>query len=136
MHCKGFLEKQCLSTQNRFKFGDVSSGYMDYSYFPFYNDYLRKLQLHFGLMLNHFTLHFKLWLIGQNATVQAKYWNLLKHTKWNTGIKQMPTYSALQQPLVNYLDHLDATTLFKQLTLHLSEQTTAILSYLKTTENA
>ena len=58
--------------------GNVSPGYMDYSYFPFANDYLRSKGLRFGIVLNHNEMRFELWLLGQNKEIQNRYWNILK----------------------------------------------------------
>lgn len=34
----------------QYKTGNVSPGYMDYSYFPFQNEFLRKQKLRFGII--------------------------------------------------------------------------------------
>lgn len=45
--------------------GNISSGYMDYSYFPFTTtDFLRTHKLRFGAVLNHPQMRFELWLMG------------------------------------------------------------------------
>lgn len=41
-------------------------------------------------------MRFELWLMGQNASVQEKYWELLKNTDWNKDIEAMPLYSVLE----------------------------------------
>ena len=76
--------------------GNVSFGYMDYTYFPFFNKYLREKKLRFGVVLNHEKMQFELWLMGQNADVQKEYWKILKNTIWNSGVKEMPKYSVLE----------------------------------------
>ncbi len=60
--------------------GNISFGYLDYTYFPFFNDFLRKHKLRFGIVLNHERMRFELWLMGQNAPLQKEYWGLLKNT--------------------------------------------------------
>ena len=56
----------------QYKTGNVSFGYLDYTYFPFFNQYLRNQKLRFGVVLNHEKMRFELWLMGQNADVQKK----------------------------------------------------------------
>ncbi len=102
-HCSnGFPEE--------FDFGNVSPGYMDFSYFPFFNAFLRKRKLRFGIVLNHKKMRFELWLMGQNAQVQKEYWDLLKATNWNRELTAMPKYSVLETVLVDMpdFDDLDA----------------------------
>lgn len=79
-----------------YKVGNISFGYLDYTYFPFVNDYLKSEKLRFGIVLNHEKMQIELWLMGQNAELQDKYWNLLKDSKWNKNLKEMPKYSVLE----------------------------------------
>jgi len=94
---KSYLSKEL---QNSFFFGNISLGYMDYSYFPFFNEFLREEKLRFGIVLNHEKCRFELWLMGQNADIQRKYWEMLKTTKWNRDKEMMPKYSVLEVILV------------------------------------
>ena len=41
--------------------GNVSFGYLDYTYFPFSNEYLREKKLRFGIVLNHEKMQFEAW---------------------------------------------------------------------------
>lgn len=95
-----------------YRVGNVSPGYMDFTYFPFFNDFLRARKLRFGLVLNHGDLRFELWLMGQNAAIQAQYWELLRHTEWNRRQPVMPRYAALETILMETpdFDDLDALT--------------------------
>jgi len=97
---------------DRYSVGNVSPGYMDYTYFPFFDDDLRGRRLRFGIILNHRAMRFELWLLGQNAEVQKDYWLLLKSTKWNEGKSSMPQYSVLEAILVEEpdFDNQDALT--------------------------
>lgn len=90
---KAFLEKGALS---EYSLGNVSPGYMDFTYFPFSNDFLRERKLRFGIVLNHEKLRFELWLMGQNAAIQKEYWEVLKHSEWNKQQPAMPQYSVLE----------------------------------------
>lgn len=101
-----------IDKNTAYQVGNVSPGYMDFTYFPFFNEYLRERKLRFGIVLNHREMRFELWLMGQNAEVQTKYWNLLKKTKWNCHLADMPRYSALETILEDKpdFDDLDALT--------------------------
>lgn len=99
-----FADKYC--------FGNVFPGYMDYTYFYFFDDYLRNKKLRFGVVLNHSKMRFELWLLGQNAEVQDKYWKLLKNTEWNQSRTDRPQYSVLEAVLIETpdFDNQDALT--------------------------
>lgn len=94
---KSKLPKQYLT-------GNISFGYLDYTYFPFFNDYLRNHKLRFGIVLNHEKIQIELWLMGQNAPVQKEYWEILKDTNWNKNINKMPQYSVLEVCLEDNID--------------------------------
>ena len=48
--------------------------------------------------------NFELWLMGQNADIQRKYWKILKKTKWNHNQKIMPEYSIVEIVLETNID--------------------------------
>lgn len=100
---------------DQYSFGNVSPGYMDYTYFPFFNAFLRKKRLRFGIVLNHRQMSFELWLMGQNAQVQKEYWELLKSTKWNENQTTMPQYAVLEAMLVEAPDFNDLDALSAQI---------------------
>ena len=130
MALKASFEKECA---DKYSTGNVSPGYMDFTYFPFFDAYLRENKLRFGIVLNHEKIRFELWLMGQNAEVQKEYWNLLKTSKWNKNQVTMPKYSVLESVLVeapNFED-IDALTakiisradsLASEITQHLKNQ--------------
>lgn len=93
-----------------FTCGNLFQGYMDYTYFYFSNDFLRKRKLRFGLVLNHPDMRFEIWLLGQNLKIQDQYWQLLKSTKWNGNRTERPQYSIIEVILVDHpnFDDLDA----------------------------
>lgn len=97
---------------NQYSFGNTSQGYLDFSYFPFLNDYLQKEKLRFGIVLNHKMMRFELWLMGQNAEIQKQYWEILKNSKWNEKQIKMPKYSVLEIIIVENpdFDNLDILT--------------------------
>jgi len=109
---------------DRFSFGNISFGYMDFTYFPFHNEYLREQKLRFGIVFNHEKMRFELWLMGQNAGVQKAYWELLKNTSWNKDKKKMPRYSILETVLSDTPDFnnlKELTRIIEVQTEHASE---------------
>lgn len=110
MALKSHFEK---AFSDRYSCGNVSPGYMDFTYFPFHDVFLRSNKLRFGIVFNHEQIRFELWLMGQNAETQKHYWNLLKTAKWNKNTTTMPKYSVLEvvlidKPNFNDLDGLTA----------------------------
>lgn len=87
-----------------YRTGGISFGYLDITYFPFTNEWLRENQLRFGIVLNHPAMQIELWLMGRNASVQAEYWEILKDSKWNQDIEVMPIYSVLEVCLESNID--------------------------------
>ena len=101
MQVKASFEK---SFSQVYSCGYVSPGYMDYSYFSFFNDYLRDKKLRFGIVLNHSEMRFELWLMGQNKEIQNRYWDMLEASTWNQGRTAKPQYAELEIVLVNNPD--------------------------------
>lgn len=52
------------ATTQHYSIGNVSPGYMDFTYFPLVNDFLKARKLRFGIVLNHKELCFELRLMG------------------------------------------------------------------------
>ncbi len=99
------LKAHCEKTLfNQYSFGNISPGYMDFTYFAFFDDYLRRKKLRFGIVLNHREMRFELWLMGQNAEIEKKYWELLKNSAWNKHRTTMPKYAVLEAVLVEFPD--------------------------------
>ncbi|WP_298708666.1 hypothetical protein [Chitinophaga sp.] len=99
----------------RFAFGSLFQGYMDYTYFYFTNDFLKKRKLKFGLVLNHPEMRFEIWLLGQTIPLQEKYWQFFKSTKWNQGRTTRPQYSILETVLVEHPDFNNLERLTQQI---------------------
>ncbi|MDR1502188.1 MAG: hypothetical protein LBT43_07020 [Prevotella sp.] len=114
-----------------FSFGNISAGYMDYTYFPFFNDELREKKLRFGIVLNHEEVRFELWLMGQNAEVQKNYWNLLKLSPWNKTRTTMPEYSVLEVALIESPDFTDLNSLSLKIEKETLSFLKEIIGYLK-----
>ena len=128
MAVKAYFEK---TLPNKYSCGNVSPGYMDFSYFPYSDTFLKNKELRFGIVLNHKEMRFELWLMGRNAKIQKEYWNLLKNTKWNKNKPAMPKYSIIEiilvvEPDFDKLDELTAE-IVKQTDLYSNE----IISYIK-----
>lgn len=83
-----------------YSFGNLFQGYMDYTYFYYSNDFLKKKKLKMALVLNHSTMQFEVWLLGQTAPIQEKYWEYFKSTKWNKDRITKPQYSILETTII------------------------------------
>ena len=99
------------SLSGEYDFGNLFQGYMDYTYFYYSNNFLKKRKLKFGLVLNHTKMQFEIWLLGQTKDIQEKYWQFFKTTKWNEGRTIKPQYAILEvvlneNPNFNDLDKL------------------------------
>lgn len=114
----------------QFSFGNVSPGYMDFTYFPYYNDFLQTQKLRFGIVLNHQSMRFELWLMGRNIGIQKKYWELLKHTEWNKEQLTMPKYSVLEVVLVETPDFNELSLLSSDICKTAKRITDDVTAYL------
>ena len=133
LKCVMRLKAHCEKTfPQGYSFGNVSPGYMDFTYFPFFNEYLRKEKLRFGIVLNHSETKFEFWLMGQNSEIQTKYWNLLKESFWNQERADMPKYSVLEVILADNPDFDDMDTLTTKVAEKAVCVSEEILNYLKT----
>lgn len=116
---------------DRYSFGNISPGYMDYTYFAFFDDFLRERKLRFGVVLNHQKVRFELWLMGQNTDVQQKYWDILKSTKWNQHQPAKPQYSELEVVLADNPDFNDLKSLTQLLEAEILRHSEEITNWLK-----
>lgn len=98
-----------------YSIGNVYQGYMDYTYFYFTNDFLKTRKLKLGLVLNHTKMQFEIWLLGQTAPVQEKYWQFFKTTKWNKNRTTKPLYSILETALIENPNFNDLDMLSKHI---------------------
>ncbi len=128
MALKAHLSKKAA---DKYSFGNVSPGYMDFTYFPFFNDFLRSKKLRFGIVLNHQKMRFELWLMGQNAEDQVNYWELLKHTKWNKDRFVMPRYSVLEAILIEEPDFNNLDVLTDEITIRAIDIAEEIQDFIK-----
>ncbi len=100
---------------NNFSFGNLFQGYMDYTYFYYSNDFLKKRKLKLGLVLNHKKMRFEIWLLGQTIPIQENYWQFFKTTKWNKDRTTKPQYSILETVLIENPDFNDLDLLSQQI---------------------
>ena len=114
-----------------YTYGNVYLGFMDYTYFYFFNDFLCSKKLRFGIVLNHPKMRFELWLLGQNVEVQRRYWELLKTTKWNAGRTTMPKYAQLEAALVENTDFSDLDALSDEIGTAAQKIIQEIMPYLQ-----
>ena len=104
---------------------------MDFSYFPFYDVFLKSENLRFGIVLNHKELRFELWLMGQNAEIQQRYWQKLKTAPWNEDRSTMPQYSVLASTLIENPDFDQLPQLSRQIAIKAANEAEHIVDYLK-----
>ena len=116
---------------NKFSFGGIFKGYMDYTYFYFTNDYLKNKKLKLGLVLNHKEMRFEVWLLGQTKDIQKKYWNLLKTSKWSKDKTKMPKYSVLEAIIVENPDFDNLSLLSQKIEKNLIKASDEIILELK-----
>ena len=128
MQVKASFEK---SFSQIYSCGYIAPGYMDYSYFSFFNDYLRDKKLRFGIVLNHSEMRFELWLLGQNKEIQNRYWDMLKTSPWNQGRSTKPQYAELEIILVDNPDFENNDKLTVAIINRAAEEADRIIAHLK-----
>lgn len=128
MSLKAYISKKW---DGKFSFGNASLGYLNYTYFPFSDTYLRNNELRFGLVLNHREMRFELWLMGRNADVQRKYWDVMKASKWNEYRLSMPQYSVLEVVIVEDPDFDNLTILTQEIEKKMLSFSEEIIVYLR-----
>lgn len=114
-----------------YSFGSLFQGYMDYTYFYYSNDFLKKRKLKMGLVLNHSKMQFEIWLLGQTIPLQEKYWEYFKSTKWNKHRTTRPKYSILETTLIEKPDFNDLDKLTRQIEEKLVLVTNEVLQDIK-----
>lgn len=117
-----------------YSFGSLFQKYMDYTYFYYTNDFLKKRKLKMGLVLNHSKMQFEIWLLGQTIPIQEKYWEYFKSTKWNKNRTTRPQYSILVAELILNPDFNDLEKLSRQIEDKLVLVTDKIMQDIKTSK--
>ncbi len=127
------LRTEFIKTQSdKYSFAGIFHGYLDYTYFYYSNDFLKRKKLKFGLVLNHVEMRFEVWLLGSTKPIQQKYWELSRNTKWNKDKTEMPKYSILESIIVEKPDFDNLDKLTKQMEIKMINASDEILDYLKT----
>ncbi|WP_202912330.1 DUF7000 family protein [Sphingobacterium olei] len=103
------------SLSESYSFGSLFQGYMDYTYFYYSNDFLKKRKLKMGVVLNHTKMQFEIWLLGQTIPIQERYWQYFKTTKWNKDRTTKPQYAILEAVLIENPDFNDLDSLTSQI---------------------
>ena len=120
----------------QYSFAGILHGYLDYTYFYYSNDFLKNRKLKLGLVLNHLEMKFEIWLIGNTKSIQQKYWELSKKTKWNKNKDEMPQYSIIEATLVESPDFNNLDKLTEKIKSEMIKTSDEILGYLKTLNGA
>lgn len=66
-----------------FIIGNISKGYMDYTYFPVAPKTIKSLKVKFAIIFIHSEMKFGISLGGQNRQVQKYYWEMFKECNWD-----------------------------------------------------
>lgn len=133
MRLKGYFVKH---QGERFTFGNVSPGYMDFSYFPFYDSYLKEHNLRFGIVLNHKAMSLELWLMGKNSQVQEDFWQIFKTSSWMADYTVRPLYNVLEITLLSNLDFERENELLAQIMQKAQPKIDNVMNYLKAKINS
>lgn len=115
--------------------GNISKGYMDYTYFPIVPKSLKQLKVKFVIVFIHEEMLFGISLGGQNRQIQKHYWKIFKESDWNK--YQIPStldenFSIIYNVLVENPDFNDLYNLTKQIeskSMIFIEDITEILDY-------
>ncbi len=115
--------------------GNISKGYMDYTYFPIVPKSIKQLKVKFAIVFIHEEMRFGISLGGQNRQVQNHYWKIFKESDWNK--YQVPStpdenFAIVYDVLVEKPDFNDLYTLTKQIeskSMKFIEDITEILDY-------
>lgn len=122
------------SLGDTYSFESLFQGYMDYTYFYYSNDFLKKRKLKMGLVLNHTKMQFEIWLLGQTIPIQEKYWEYFKLTKWNKNRTTRPQYSILETVLIGKPNFNDLEKLTKEIENKLISISDEIIEDIKTSK--
>lgn len=119
------------SLSENYSVGNIFQGYMDYTYFYYSNDFLKRRKLKMALVLNHTKMQFEIWLLGQTIPIQEKYWQYFKATKWNENTTSRPQYSILETIIIAEPNFNDLEELSKQIENKLTSVTEEIFEDIK-----
>lgn len=98
--------------------GSIYHGYMDMTYFSVFPKSLKDRDLKIAIVFLYDTFRFEIWLSGKNKQVLAKYWKIIKESKWDkykivTPVKDVD--SIVEHILIDNPDFSDLEALTKQI---------------------
>ena len=97
--------------------GNIVENGMDYSYFQFTNDTLKKKGLKIAVTFVHRNFQFEVWLSGFNRNLQCDYYELLKNTRQPFLLTKDPKKSdySLRIPLDQTIDISDGKRVLSEI---------------------
>lgn len=112
--------------------GNIIENGMDYSYFQFTNDRLKKKGLKIAITFVHRNFQFEVWLSGFNRKIQCNYYELLKDTRQPFSLTEDPKRSdyILRIPLDQNLDLSDG----KRVLSEIKDASLRLLGYMEGVE--
>lgn len=112
--------------------GNIVENGMDYSYFQFTNDTLKKKGLKIAVTFVHRDFQFEVWLSGFNRKFQCRYYELLKDTKQPFFLTEDPNRSdyILRIPLDQTMDISDGGRVLSEI----KEASLQLLGYMEGVE--
>jgi len=112
--------------------GNIIENGMDYSYFQFTNDRLKKKGLKIAVTFVHRNFQFEVWLSGFNRKIQCNYYELLKDTRQPFSLTEDPKRSdyILRIPLDQNLDISDG----KRVLSEIKDASLRLLGYMEGVE--
>ncbi|MDO9522503.1 MAG: hypothetical protein Q7J08_02185 [Methanocorpusculum sp.] len=112
--------------------GNIIENGMDYSYFQFTNDALKKKGLKIAVTFVHRNFQFEVWLSGFNRKIQCNYYELLKDTRQPFSLTEDPKRSdyILRIPLDQNLDLSDG----KRVLSEIKDASLRLLGYMEGVE--
>ena len=98
--------------------GSLYNGYMDMTYFSILPKSLKDRDLKIAIVFLYNTFRFEIWLSGKNKQVLAKYWQIIRKSRWAKYKIVEPTKgvnSVMEHILVDNPDFSDLDALTKQI---------------------
>ena len=128
-----FLRVELEKELGNYRFqGNIIENGMDYSYFQFTNDRLKKKGLKIAVTFVHRNFQFEVWLSGFNRKIQCDYYELLKDTRQPFSLTEDPKRSdyILRIPLDQNLDISDG----KRVLSEIKDASLRLLGYMEGVE--
>ena len=98
--------------------GGLYPGYMDMTYFSILPGSLKDRDLKIAVVFLYDAFRFEIWLSGKNKHVLAKYWEIIKASRWDKYKVVEPEKgvdSVVEHVLVDHPDFSDIDALTKQI---------------------